>query len=155
MLGSIFKNISHYFHREFRWIDIGITHHKFFQDIILDGTCHFFQFGTLLQTSIDVECQNRQYSTVHGHGHRHLIQRNAIEEHLHILYRTDGYTCFSHIAHYPFMVGIIAAVCCQVECNRQALLSGSQVTAIKSIGFLSGRKACVLPDSPRTHGIHR
>ena len=55
------------------------------REVILDSTCHFFQFSTLFQTGIDIECQNWKNSTIHSHGHRHLVQRNTIEKNLHIL----------------------------------------------------------------------
>ncbi len=32
-----FEMASNDFHRRSRWIDVGISHHKFFQNIILDG----------------------------------------------------------------------------------------------------------------------
>ena len=64
--------------------DIGITHHELFQNIILDSTGHFFEFSTLFQTCIDIECHNRKYRTVHRHRHGHLAQRNTVEQNFHV-----------------------------------------------------------------------
>ena len=84
LLRCIFKDIGDNLHRECRRIDISVTHHEFFQDIILDSTRHFFQLSALFQTGIDVECHNRKYRAVHSHRHRHLVQRNTVEKHLHV-----------------------------------------------------------------------
>ena len=55
LLRGIFKDIADNLHRERRGIDIGVTHHELLQDIVLNGTGHLFQLGTLLQSGIDVE----------------------------------------------------------------------------------------------------
>ena len=132
-LGSIFKDVRDNLHRECRRVDIGITHHEFLQDIVLDSTSHFFQLGTLLQTCVDVECHNRKYGTVHSHRDGHLVQRNSIEQHLHILQGTDRYTCLTNVTHYTFVVGVVATVSGQVESYGQTFLSGSQITTVKGI----------------------
>ena len=64
------------------------------------------------------------------------------------------HTGFSHIADNSFVVGIIATVGGQVKCHRKTFLSRSQVAAIESIRFFGGRESRILPNGPRTHGIH-
>lgn len=44
-----------------------------------------FQFRSrlyLLQSSNDEHGKNGQHSSVHGHGHRHFVERNAVKENL-------------------------------------------------------------------------
>ena len=149
LLRSIFENIGYDLHGECRRINISITHHEFFQDVILDSTCHFFQFSTLFQTGIDIECQNWKNSTIHSHGHRHLVQRNTIEKNLHILQWADRYTGLAHITYHTFMVRVVAAMCSQVEGYRQTFLSGSQITTVECIWFFSCRESGILTDCPR------
>ena len=155
LLRGVLKDVGDNLHRELRRIDIRITHHELFKNIVLDSTCHLFEFGTLLQTGVDIERQNRQYGTVHRHRNGHLIQRNTGEEHLHILKRADTYTCFSHIAHNTHIISVIATVCRQVEGYRQTFLTAGEVTTIERVGFLCSGKTCVLTDRPRTQRIHR
>ena len=37
--------------------------------------------------------------------------------------RQDRYTCFTYVAYYTLMVGVIATVGRKVECNRQTFLT--------------------------------
>jgi hypothetical protein len=37
----------------------------------------------------DVAGQDRQHRAVHGHRHRHLVERDAVEQDLHVLDRVD------------------------------------------------------------------
>ena len=84
-----------------------------------------------------------------------LFERNAVEQHFHILYRADRYAGFADVAHYARMVGIVAAVRSEVERHRQAFLARGEVTAVECVGFGGGREAGVLADRPRTHHVHR
>ena len=84
LLRSIFEYIGNNLHGECRRVNIGITHHELFQNIILDSTGHFFQLSTLFQAGINIKRKNRKHSTIHCHGHGHLVQRNTIEENLHV-----------------------------------------------------------------------
>ena len=59
------------------------------------------------------------------------------------------------VAHYARVIGVVAAVCRQVECHRQTLLSGSQVAAIECVGLFGRRETGVLADGPGTHHVHR
>ena len=69
VLGSIFEDIGNNLHGECWRVDVSVAHHEFLQDIVLDGTGHFFQLGALLQSGVNVEGHNRKNGTVHGHGH--------------------------------------------------------------------------------------
>ena len=137
LLRSVFEDIGNDTHGEFRRVDISVTHHEFFQDIVLDRTGHLFQLGALFQTGIDIECQYRKYGTVHCHGYRHLIQRNTIEQNFHVFQRTDRNTGFTDITYHTFVVGIITTVRRKVESDRQTFLAGSQVTTVECVGLFS------------------
>ena len=73
------KDIANDSHRELRWVDIGVTHHKLLEDIILDCTSHLLQLCTLLQTCNNVERHDRKNRTVHSHRDRHLVERNLVK----------------------------------------------------------------------------
>ena len=154
LLRSIFENIGDDTHGEFRRVDIGVTHHEFFQDIVLDRTGHFFQLGALFQTGIDIECQYRKNTTIHGHRNRHLVQRNTGKQNFHVFQRTDRHTGFTDVTYHTFIVGIITTVCRKVESDRQTFLAGSQVTTVECVGLFSSRETCILADRPRTHSVH-
>ena len=130
------------------------SHHELLEDIVLDGTSHFLEFGTLLQTSVDVESQDGQHSAVHGHRDRHFVEGDTGEKYLHVLKRADRHTSLTHIAHHAGVVGVITAVCRQVEGYGETFLSGSQVSAVESVRLLSGGESGILTDGPGAEGIH-
>ena len=70
---------------------------------------------TLFFCGNNVECHDGDHSPVHGHRYRHLSERNAIKKYFHVLHRIDGDASFAHIARHAGMIGIITAVCRQIE----------------------------------------
>ena len=79
VLGCIRKDIADNAHGRSWRINISITHHELFQDIILDCTSHNLFIYALFFTSQDVERHYWQYGAVHGHGYRHLIKGDTGE----------------------------------------------------------------------------
>ena len=99
--------------------------------------------------------QDRQHRAVHRHGHAHLVQRDAVEQDLHVLDRVDGHAGLADVAGDARMVAVVAAVRGQVEGHADALPAGGQRLAVEGIAFLGGGEARVLADGPRPHRVHR
>ena len=154
VLRGVFEDVGDDLHGELRRVDIGVTHHELLEDIVLDGTCHLLEFGSLLESGVDIEREDRQHGTVHGHGDGHLVQGDAGEEHFHILQRADGHTCFADVTYHAHVIGVIAAVGREVEGYGQTFLTGREVAAVEGVGLLCGGESCVLTDGPRTERIH-
>ena len=74
----------------------------------------------------DVAGQHRQHRAVHRHRHRHLVQRDAVEQDLHVLDRVDGHAGLADVAGDARMVAVVAAVGRQVEGHRDALPAAGQ-----------------------------
>ena len=89
VLRGVLEDIGDNAHGEFRRVDVGITHHEFLKNVVLDGTGHFFELGALFEAGVDVECEYGEYCAVHGHRHRHLVQGYTVEEHFHVFDRAD------------------------------------------------------------------
>ena len=155
ILRRVLEDIGDNAHRELGRVDIGVTHHELLQNVVLNRTGQLVERSTLLETRHDVEGQNRQHGTVHGHRHRHTVERNTVEEDLHILHRANRHTGLTYVTHYTRVVGIVATVRSQVKGYRKTLLAGSQVTTIEGIRLLGGRETCILTNRPGTHHIHR
>ncbi len=102
----------------------------------------------------NIERHDGQHRAVHRHRHRHAIERNLIEQHLHIEDGIDGYARLADIAFHALVIGVVAAMRGEIECHRKPLLPGGQVAPIKSIGLFGSGKSRVLPDRPRLHHVH-
>ena len=141
-------------HGSFRRIDIGVTHHVFFEDVVLDGAIEQFWLHALFFRGNYVKGHDRDHCSIHGHGDAHLIQRDFVEENLHIQNAVHGHTGFAHITDYAGMIGIISTMRGQVKGNGKPFLPHRQVAAIKGVGFFRGGKARVLTDGPGTLHVH-
>ena len=64
-----------------------IENKQAFHQALYNGSSVYKQspnLGTLFQAGINIKRKNRKHSTIHCHGHEHLVQRNTIEENLHV-----------------------------------------------------------------------
>ena len=155
VLRCVLEDVGDDLHRELRRIDVRVTYHELLENIVLDRTGKLIERAALLQTGHDVECHDRKYGAVHGHRHRHLVERNAVEQNLHVLYRADRHTGLADVTYNTRVIGVVTAVRGEVECHRQTLLSGSKVAAVECVGLLGGRETCILTYGPGTHYVHR
>ena len=104
IFGGIFKNITDNTHGHFWWVNISITHHEFLENIVLNSTSHNLFVYTLLLTGKNIESQNRQYRTVHGHRYRHLIQGNTAEQNTHIQNGVNSNTSLTYITQHTRII---------------------------------------------------
>ena len=69
-------------------IDIGVAHHEFFEDVVLDRARQFRVRHALFFRRDDIERQHRKHRAVHGHRHAHLVERDAGEQRAHVVDRS-------------------------------------------------------------------
>ena len=58
----------------------------------------------LLLGGDDVARQHRQHGAVHGHRHAHLVERDAVEQDLHVLDGIDRHTGLADVADDARMI---------------------------------------------------
>ena len=109
----------------------------------------------LLLAGDDEAREHGQHRAVHRHRHRHLVERDAVEEDLHVLDRVDRDAGLADVADDARVVAVVAAVRREVERDRQAHLPGGEVLAVEGVRLLGGREARVLADRPRPVRVHR
>ena len=127
-------------------IDIGVAHHEFFQDVVLNGSAQLLRRHALLFGRDNVERHDRQHRAIHGHRHRHVIERNLVEQDLHVEDRIDGHAGLADVAGHALVVGVVAAMRGEIEGDREAL-------SVRRRGC-GDRTRSILPRwrSPRTAG---
>src|SRR5690606_15217098 len=82
------------------------------------------------------------------------LERNAVEQDLHVLDTVDRDTRLADIALDARMVTVVAAMGGEVEGDGEALLAGGQIAAVEGVGRHGGREAGLMADRPRPAGIH-
>jgi hypothetical protein len=142
-------------HRGSRRVDIGVADHELLEDVVLDGPRELVLGDALLLGSDDVAGEHRQHGAVHRHRDAHLVERDAVEEDLHVLDRVDGDAGLADIADDARMVAVVAAMGGEVEGDGEPHLPRLQILAIEAVRILGGREAGILADRPRAVGIHR
>ncbi len=155
LVRGVFDDVGHDPHRRRRRIDIGVAHHELFQNIVLNGAGKFFGCDALLFSRHDEVCENGDHRPVHRHRDAHLVERNAVEQDLHVLDGIDRNARLADIAGHARMIAVISAMCRQIERNRKAHLPGGQILAIEGVGFFGCRKARILANGPGPARIHR
>ena len=142
-------------HARRRRIDVGVADHELFEDVVLDGPAQLVGRHTLLLGRHDVAGQHGQHGAVHRHRDAHLVERDAVEEDLHVFDRVDGHAGLADVTGDAGMVGVVAPVGGEVEGHAHALLAGREVLAVERVRLLGGREAGVLANRPRAVGVHR
>ena len=137
-----------------RGIDIGVAHHVFLENIVLNRAGELLQFDALFLGGHDVERQDRQDCAVHRHGDGNAVERNGVEENLHVEDRIDGHASFADVGKGARMVGVVSTVGGQVERDGQALLASGNVAAVEGVALLGGGEPGVLTHGPGAHDIH-
>ena len=108
----------------------------------------------LLLGGDNITGQDRQDRAVHGHRHRHLVERNTAEQHLHVEDQVHRHTGHADVADNPGMVGIIAAMGRQIESDRQSLLARRQIAPVEGVRGLRRREPGILANRPGLVHIH-
>ncbi len=101
-----------------------------------------------------VERQQRRRGGVDRHRHRHLAQRDAVEQDVHVLDRRDRDARAPDLAARQRVIGIAAHLGRQVERDRQPRLPGGEQELVAPVGLLGGAEAGVLPHRPRLAAVH-
>ena len=141
-------------HRRLRRIDIGIADHELLQNVVLNGAVQLRAGHPLLLARDNKERQNRDHRAVHRHGNGHFIQRNPVEQDLHILDAVDRHARLADIADDARVIAVIPPVRRQIEGHRQPFLPRRQIAAIERVRRLGGGKPRILADRPRPPRIH-
>ena len=124
VLRGVTEDVGDDLHRRLGRIDVGIPHHEFFEDVVLDRARQLVLRYALFFGSNDVTGQDRQHGTVHGHRNGDLVERDAVEEDLHVFDRIDRHTSLADIANDAGIIGIVTTVSGQVESHGNALAAG-------------------------------
>ena len=114
----------------------------------------FSRRHALLLGGDDVEREHRQHRAVHGHRHRHLVERDAGEQRAHVEDGIDRDARHADVAGHARMVAVVAAVGGEIEGDRKALLPGREIAPVERVRILGGGEAGILPDGPRLSHIH-
>ncbi|CAB4936676.1 unannotated protein [freshwater metagenome] len=137
-VGCVIDDVGNDAHAWSRRVDVGVADHELFENVVLNGSGKKSPIDALLFTCDNKHCEDRNDGAIHGHRHAHLIERNSLEQDLHVFDRIDRYAGLTDIANHIRVIRVVAAVCREIECHRQAHLTGSEVASVERVRLFSG-----------------
>ena len=86
---------------------------------------------------------------------RHLVERDAVEQDLHVLDGVDGHAGFADITHHTWVIAVVAPMGREIEGDGEPHLPAARLRSIERVRFFCGGEAGVLANRPRTIRVHR
>jgi hypothetical protein len=154
LLGRVAEDVRDDPHAGRGRVDVRVADHELLEDVVLDGPGQLLGGHALFFTGHDEEREDGQHRAVHGHGHAHLIERDAVEQDAHVLDGVDGHAGHAHVARDARVVRVVATVRGEIERDAEALLAGREVAAVEGVALLRRGEARVLADGPGLLDVH-
>ena len=135
--------------------DVGAAGDVLLQDVVLRGAADLSQVSALPLGHRHVEREQDRCRGVDRHRRRHLLERNAVEQRLHVAQRADRDAYLADFALRQRVVRVVADLGRQVERYRQAGLALPQQILIALVRLFRRTEAGVLAHRPEPAAIHR
>ena len=136
-------------------IDVGSARNVLLEDVVLHGAGELLHVGSGAAGDGNVERQQNARRRVDGHRGGDLVERDAVEEPLHVLDGVDGHSHFTDLAECHGIVGVIADLRGQVESYRQPRGPVRNEEFVTAIALFRVSHPGVLTHGPETTAVHR
>ena len=132
-----------------------VLRHVLLEDVILDRAAQLFGRHALLLGGGDVEAPQDDRRPVDGHRGRHLVERDAVEQHLHVGQRTDGHAALAHLALRPGVVGVVAHQGGEIEGDGETRGSVPEQELVAPVGLVRRPESGELAHRPQLAAVSR
>ena len=136
-------------------IDVGAARDVLLEDVVLDRARERRRRRRPGACDGDVERQQDDGGRVDRHRGRHAVERNPVEQLRHVLDRVDRHADASDFAGGERMVGVVAHLRRQIECDAQPADALREQIPISRVRLGGGAEPGVLPHRPQPPAIHR
>ncbi len=136
-------------------IDPGVLRHVLLEDVVLDRPLEPVDRHPLLLGRRDVEAEQHRGGTVDGHRGGDLVERDAVEQGLHVRQAGDRDPALAHLALGTRVVRVVAHEGGKVEGDREAGLAPLEQELVALVGILRGPEPGELPHGPEPPAVHR
>ncbi len=154
VVGAPVEHVDDAAQRGLRWEDPRVLCLVLLQDVVLDRPSENLGRDPLLLRRGHVEAEQDDRRPVDRHRDRHLVQRDAVEEPLHVGQRRDGHPTHAHLTERSGMVGVVAHQRREVERDREAGLALRQQILVALVGLGCGGEPGELAHGPEPRPIH-
>ena len=141
-------------HRRAGRIDVRPAGDVLLQDVVLDRARQALAGDAPLVGHRHVQRQQGGGGGVDGHGGRHLVQRQAVQQPAHVVQGGDGHAGAAHLARGQRVIRVAPHLGGQIEGHRQPGLPRGQQALEALVGGLGRAEAGVLAHGPQAAAVH-
>ena len=127
---------------------VGPAREVLLDDVVLRRPLEHGRIDALLLRAHDVERQQPRGRRVDRHRRVHAVERDAVQQRVHVALVRDGDADLADLAARELVVGVVAGLRRQVERDREPGLPLGEVAAVERVGLRGGRVARVRPHHP-------
>ncbi len=155
LLGTPLDHVRHEPHRWLGREDVLLLRDVLLQDVRLDRPAQLGRRHALLLADSDVEREQDRGRRVDGHRRRHLSERNALEEGLHVRERIDRDALATDLAERALVVRVVAHQRRHIERGREPGLAVLEQITEALVRLRRGAEARELAHRPELPAVHR
>ena len=137
-----------------RRVDVGAAAHVLLEDVVLGRPPDLRGVTPLAPAGDVVHRDQHRRRRVDGHRRRDLVERDAVEQGLHVADGVDRHAHAPDLALRTGVVGVEAHLGREVKRRREAGLALVDQEPEPAVGLGGGAVAGVLSDRPRPAGVH-
>ena len=154
-LGAVREEVGGEPHRRTRREDVVAARDVLLEHVVLHGAAQLLAADALLLGDELVEQQEERRGGVDRHRGRDPVERDPVEQRLHVGERVDRDAGAADLALRERVVRVVAELRREVERDREARLPALEQVAEARVRLLGRAVARVLADRPRTAAVHR
>jgi hypothetical protein len=125
------------------------------EDVRLDGPAEGVARHVLVVADADVEREQHRRRRVDRHRGRDLVERDPVEQRLHVLERVDRHALTAHLTERASVVRVVAHQRRHVEGGREPRLPVLQQVVEALVRLRRRAEAGELPHRPEAAAVHR
>ena len=151
--GAVGEDVGDQAQRRRGRVDVGPARHVLLEDVVLHGAGERRLRDAAPPGHRHVEREQDGRGGVDGHGRGDAVERDPVEEGLHVLEAVDGHTHAADLARRVRIVGVVADLRGQVEGHGEAGRPALEQVAVAAVGLGRAAEAGVLPHGPEPAAV--
>ena len=154
VLRAVGEKVGDQTHRRLGRKDVRSPGRVLLEDVVLDCARDLLRRASLLLGHQLIKKQEHGGGRVDRHRRGNLLERDVLEQDLHVLERVDRHTHLADLAVGHGIVRVVADLGGQVEGDRQPGLALLQKKPVALVGFGRSAEPGVLAHRPQASAIH-
>ena len=134
--------------------DPRMLRHVLLEDVVLDRPSDLLERYSLLLSGDEQEAVEHHRRPIDRHGDGHLVQRDSVEQRLHVGEARDGDPALPHLTRRERVIGVVAHERREVERYRKTGLPALQEELVTLVGILRRGEAGEEPHGPQPRAVH-